>query len=398
MSSHTRTNRLFLLAALALLVPFSLTVADAMAPEEDRDGAKDSRRGGPPPRIGSHSVAEILQLLGAKLEKGVSEDQLQSYRRTFGFADANRDGKHSREEYVDKGRYMTPEARSGIFRAADSDRDGFVTREEYVFNRIVTDEAKAIVQAMDTSGDGTVERTEFLENVSIEDDDLAREVFEALDTDKDGRLPIPEYLRVWGRWARVKTGGPPESGRGDFRPEGGGFASQLLRYDTNRNGKIEPDELLGLIRQADRNNDWALDREELESIFPPIAQSPKPSTRDRGRPPQANPRRGPPGERRGPPQRGGREGRGRDRGGRQRGGPRGGAPPSVDEVFDRLDVDRDGKLTESEIPELTRQFILPADANKDGAVTKEELRKHRARGIDDRPGRDRSRENRRPRG
>jgi len=144
-------------------------------------------------------------LLGAKLEEGVGESQLKSYRRVFDFVDADGDGKHSRKEFVENGKYLTRKARDGIFRAADSNYDGFVSREEYVFNRIVTDEAKAIVQGMDTNGDGTVKRKEFLENVSIDDDAFASRVFDALDTDSNGRLAIPEYLRVWGRWARART-------------------------------------------------------------------------------------------------------------------------------------------------------------------------------------------------
>ena len=36
----------------------------------------------------------------------------------------------------------------------------------------------------------------------LEDKDLAEAVFKALDTNGDGELNIPEYLRAWGRWAR----------------------------------------------------------------------------------------------------------------------------------------------------------------------------------------------------
>jgi len=32
-------------------------------------------------------------------------------------------------------------------------------------------------------------------------------VFNELDTDDDGELTVPEYLRVWGRWARGKDHG-----------------------------------------------------------------------------------------------------------------------------------------------------------------------------------------------
>ena len=70
--------------------------------------------------IKGHSPQQILTLFGFKGVKGVSESQRASYRRTFGFTDTNRDGKHSRKEYVENGRYMTPQARAGIFQASDS--------------------------------------------------------------------------------------------------------------------------------------------------------------------------------------------------------------------------------------------------------------------------------------
>jgi Ca2+-binding EF-hand superfamily protein len=39
-----------------------------------------------------------------------------------------------------------------------------------------------------------------------------------------------------------------------------------MQYDANKNGKVELAELSRLIRDADRNKDGALDREELDSI------------------------------------------------------------------------------------------------------------------------------------
>jgi hypothetical protein len=31
---------------------------------------------------------------------------------------------------------------------------------------------------------------------------LATDVFDAMDTNGNGELTVPEYLRVWGRWTR----------------------------------------------------------------------------------------------------------------------------------------------------------------------------------------------------
>jgi hypothetical protein len=148
-----------------------------------------------------------LNPLGAKMETGVGLKEIESYSKVFGFTDKDKDGKHSKVEYVDNGNYLNLESRAGIFNASDNDRDGFVSRAEYVLNRIITDEAKTIVQAMDTNNDGKVDRMEFI-NQSMPDKKLAAQVFIDLDTDRNGILHIPEYLKVWGMWARYDRPSP----------------------------------------------------------------------------------------------------------------------------------------------------------------------------------------------
>ena len=142
-----------------------------------------------------------LNPLGAKMEGGVGLQEIESYSRFFDFTDKDNDGKHSKVEYVDNGNYLNPQSRAGIFNASDNDRDGFVSRAEYILNRIITDEAKTIVQAMDANEDGNVERSEFIKH-AMPDKKLAAQIFIDLDTDRNGILHIPEYLKVWGRWAR----------------------------------------------------------------------------------------------------------------------------------------------------------------------------------------------------
>ena len=135
--------------------------------------------------------------------KRITDEKLKAYAAHFDHVDADRDGKLTKEEYVDRGTYLTPKARQGIFRASDGNGDGVVTKQEYVLNRVITDEAKRIVQAMDSNGDGAVDRAEFLGNAPLKDKRLAAKVFAALDTDGNGKLAIPEYLRDWGQWART---------------------------------------------------------------------------------------------------------------------------------------------------------------------------------------------------
>lgn len=235
---------------------------------------------------GDLDVATALQRLGARMEQGMTLEDFDDYVRHFAVVDLDGDGLHSKTEYIDRGNYMTPQARRGIFQAADNDADEFVSRSEYILNRVITDEAKSIVQAMDDNQDGTVQRTEFVAH-AMDDEALAAAVFDALDSDGSGDIVVPEYLRVWGRWARSGRETPEnriakrESQlRGEEAREGGvarpdtresipgtrGLAALLAECDKNGDGRIEPHELLELIPRLDRNHDWVLDREELQSL------------------------------------------------------------------------------------------------------------------------------------
>lgn len=145
---------------------------------------------------------KILATMGARLENSGTPERLASYEAIFSRLDTNRDGWLNRQEFVEDGRYLTRQARQGIFRASDSDQDGFVSHDEYVVNRVITDEAKQLFHKMDQDQDSAVTNIEFVAGAGIADQDLAADVFEAFDTDSDRRLRIPEYLRVWGQWAR----------------------------------------------------------------------------------------------------------------------------------------------------------------------------------------------------
>ena len=153
-------------------------------------------------RIGGHTPQRILTLFGYKGVPAATGRQVANYRRVFGFLDANRDGRHSKKEYVEDGIHLNPQARQGIFRASDSNRDGFVSRAEYVENRIITDEAKEIFHQIDVNRDGRLTFKELVAAGKFKDEKLTKAVFEALDSDGNEELVIPEYLRVWGRWAR----------------------------------------------------------------------------------------------------------------------------------------------------------------------------------------------------
>ena len=156
-----------------------------------------------PEKVGGLEVVAILEMLGAKEEDGASAEQRRTSGKHFGFVDLNGDGLHSAEEFIENGNYLTPQARRGIFTAADADQDGLVTEAEYVLNRIITDEAKALMQALDDD-DGLVSREEFDQGTKakfrVKEQRAA--VFQAFDRDENGLLETPEYLRVWGAWVR----------------------------------------------------------------------------------------------------------------------------------------------------------------------------------------------------
>ena len=156
-------------------------------------------------KIRDTEVAVILQRLGAKMETGLTLEQQLNYTKVFRRFDRDGDLRHSKEEYIKNGRYLTPQSRLGIFNASDADKDGFVTQAEYILNRIITDEAKSIIQDMDDDNDGKIQAGEFIEHAipKLNSETLARDVFAALDTNRDGEIVVPEYLRVWGRWARA---------------------------------------------------------------------------------------------------------------------------------------------------------------------------------------------------
>jgi Ca2+-binding EF-hand superfamily protein len=154
-------------------------------------------------RIGGHSPRQVLNLFGYQGVLGITDQQVAGYRRVFGFGDVNRDGRHSKQEYIEDGFYLTKQARQGIFRASDSDGDGFVTEVEYVINRMITDEAKEIFHKLDTNKDNKLTAKEIIASGKFKDEKLARKVFTAMDINGDGSLVIPEYLRVFGRWARA---------------------------------------------------------------------------------------------------------------------------------------------------------------------------------------------------
>ena len=168
-----------------------------------RTSAPSGRKPQAPGKVAGVSPLKIVQMFGVRGIDGVSDRAMSGYRRVFGFTDVNKDGRHSRKEYVDGGRHLTPEARAGIFLASDTDRDGFVSEKEYVENRVITDQAKELFDSIDSDGDGRLTGGEIVGSGKVNDAKLALAIFLELDANGDEVLHLPEFLHTWGRWART---------------------------------------------------------------------------------------------------------------------------------------------------------------------------------------------------
>ena len=153
-------------------------------------------------RTGSLSPGDILAALGARGREGRSAEQLDAYRQTFGFLDADGSGGVTVQEYVANSIFPNPTSARGVFAATDRDGSGTVTIDEYVENRIITDEANEIFFALDTDDDGRVTPAELGDGSPFEGDQLS-DVFRRFDTSMDGAIEQVELLRVWGDWARL---------------------------------------------------------------------------------------------------------------------------------------------------------------------------------------------------
>jgi Ca2+-binding EF-hand superfamily protein len=293
--THIRT------IALSLVCLLLTSAAVAAAPSKARPKPKARKCPADKVVIGGQDIAKILTMLGAKCEAGASDKQVAAYASHFDRSDPNHDGKHTRAEYVDGGTFMNPRARAGIFGATDNNADGVATRAEYVLNRIITDEAKGIVQKTDADKNGKITRNEFVKGSPIKDKKLAGAVYDALDTNSDKVIAIPEYLRVWGGWARpnykkqeaaiarrlAKLGkNKKPAGKPSGKPSGGPpSVDRVFKImDSNKDGKITKAEFRGpafVFTGADKNKDGVVTRKEMETFRANAAPKDKPKRKKR---------------------------------------------------------------------------------------------------------------------
>ncbi len=231
-----------------------------------------------------------------------------------------------------------------IFEQLDQNQDNKLSQEEI-------GERQRLLQA-DADQDGSVTREE-LQNLLARRRDQAEpqlnaeQFFARLDQNKDEKI-TKEELNERSQWllsadanedgeitlAEAKAGLERLRERSRFRfdPE-----QTFTRLDENQDGKLQKDELRGPfaagLTDLDADNDGEITKQEF------LARA----DRIRARLAQAF------------------------------------QIPTVEEMFTQYDANQDGKLVKDELPERTADFVLRADRDSDGAVTKEELQAARER-------------------
>jgi hypothetical protein len=128
-----------------------------------------------------------------------------------------------------------------------------------------------------------------------------------------------------------------------------------------------------LFKLFDTNGDGKIDKAEFEAGLKKIREKIQQRFQARLAPPAARGPLAPPPGPKGPPH--GPMGIG-PQGMHRPGGPHAGPPhqmPSVAEIFEKLDKNKDGKLTKDEVPARMWEHLSKAGVVKDGAVTKDAL-------------------------
>jgi collagen type III alpha len=172
-----------------------------------------------------------------------------------------------------------------------------------------------LFERFDKNNDGFLDKDEAPERI--------KERFDQLDENKDGKLSRDEVRKMLERMAANRPGAQPASG-----PAPSSVPEPLFRaLDTDGDGRLSKDELLAavkLLEKLDRNRDGFVDRTELS--LPGGAPAPETGRR-------------------------------------------------IVELFERLDLDKNGKLSRDEAKGPLAEIFERADQNKDGAIDKDEFRR-----------------------
>ncbi len=374
-----------------------------------------------------------------KIEAKEAEgDHARIFERLVRVGDKDKDGSLSKDEFLESVKQNQdpvagPEAFQErgrgpgrgdfdprrIFGMLDKNHDGKLTREEAT-------ERPRIHEALEKLGKDEITADEFAEEVGKRMQGFR---------DGAGRPGRPEGGPPRGRGPGGPEGeGPEGRGPGGPGPHGPNF---MKVFDTNKDGRLSRDELAKAtekFNELDENNDGELDPRELmgpppEEMGEEMARGPQggprgefgprrrgpqgpqgpgsegehprrfgpqgfngpqgpPEDGPRGRrgpgaggpPEEGSPQGGPPQD--GPPQEGRRRGPEGFRGPGGPDGPGGRGMEFMQRMFEQLDANDDGKISEDEAPPKMKQRFSMIDANGDGAIDMNELGHARPGGLE----------------
>lgn len=254
----------------------------------------------------------------------------------------------------EKARPGKGKADGSFLQSIDKDGDKAISKEE-------AGERWERMSRLDTNGDGKVSFEEIAAGRPAGGESPGRpgpgkggepgEMFKRADKNGDGKISkdeVPE--QAWNYLSRLDTDGDgiitaEEAKAG--RPDGAGRGEpgeMLKRMDKNGDGNLSKDEVPAQtwerLGKFDKDNDGVVTKAEMAAGFAAMRAA-------KGRE--------------------GAKGKGRGIGGPQEGG--------AGAAFDRFDKDKDGKLSEAEVPAEMWSKLRKADTDADGLVSREELEK-----------------------
>uniref|UniRef100_A0A914WZC0 EF-hand domain-containing protein n=1 Tax=Plectus sambesii TaxID=2011161 RepID=A0A914WZC0_9BILA len=141
----------------------------------------------------------------------VEDLTLEELWQVFDKIDTDKDGKLNREEIADFLRRVGPEPTrlyiDTVFSEIDADKSGLITRSEFFKymtscppSRTIMDELTSQFRLFDKDGDGTVTLSELesilQEATNLDDKAAIKVMFEATDTDNDGKITFQEFVNM----------------------------------------------------------------------------------------------------------------------------------------------------------------------------------------------------------